>query len=611
MAVYLLDSVKVATPTTGTGSVTVGAAEPGYLTPAEAGAVNGRVYTWRLDDGEDFEIFVGTYSSAGPTVSRDTVLYSKIGGTAGTSKLNLSGSAKLSCVPVRDYLVTIGSQDVATFASLSEAVQASIPSWISVVQTLGYAAAGDLGDGTYKRVGSEPIHPGKFQSADGAWWELTNQTVRPQMFGAAGDGVVDDTDAINAAIAVVVAQGGGTVYFPPGTYKISSTIYVRYSDVRLIGAGRGDFHYTAPYYVSATTLTWAGTAGGTMVQFRPAGTQWISGNCFEGIYLRGNLVAGTGISVHSSFGGRYIVAGDSFTTRLMITGCSPDVTETADCMQNYIEVRGNQGVPGCGPLLQMTGISTANSCFNRIGYVDGNYYGNGIEIYNADNNIFEHIRLYRQPGGSGVGVILNGGAPNEEARGNIFIDCSPGAGGLVAMGTESATSASKENYILFYDTPNGAPLPYVGTGATLWYGTLDDKFPCASARSSTGNYGEGTSDVAFNTELFDLMGNFSSPTFTAPKPGKYYVHWQLTHTGGVTVNDKWVIWIVTPNEQIGYIYYIAAARENTIASGAVVDLKAGQTVKLQIERAEGSGNFPVSPDSRFTRLDVHYISQGL
>lgn len=104
--VYLLDSVKVATSTTGTGTVTVGAAETGYLTPAEAGAVDTQVYTWRLDDGNDFEIFIGTYSSTGPTVSRDTVLYSKISGVAGTSKLDLSGSATLSAVPVADYVVT-------------------------------------------------------------------------------------------------------------------------------------------------------------------------------------------------------------------------------------------------------------------------------------------------------------------------------------------------------------------------------------------------------------------------------------------------------------------------------------------------------------------------
>jgi hypothetical protein len=35
------------------------------------------------------EIGRGTYSSVGPTLSRDTVLLSKIGGTVGTSKINL------------------------------------------------------------------------------------------------------------------------------------------------------------------------------------------------------------------------------------------------------------------------------------------------------------------------------------------------------------------------------------------------------------------------------------------------------------------------------------------------------------------------------------------
>jgi len=103
--VYLLDSVKVATPTTGTGSVAVGAADPGFLTPAEAGAEDQGEYIWRLDDGENFEIFVGTYSSSGPSVSRDTVIISKIGGTVGTSKINLSGSARLSCVPLAQWFI--------------------------------------------------------------------------------------------------------------------------------------------------------------------------------------------------------------------------------------------------------------------------------------------------------------------------------------------------------------------------------------------------------------------------------------------------------------------------------------------------------------------------
>src|SRR5438132_6749447 len=37
-------------------------------------------------------------------------------------------------------------------------------------------------------------------------------------FGAKGDGKTLDSGAINKAIEVASAAGGGTVYFPPGTY---------------------------------------------------------------------------------------------------------------------------------------------------------------------------------------------------------------------------------------------------------------------------------------------------------------------------------------------------------------------------------------------------------
>ena len=37
-------------------------------------------------------------------------------------------------------------------------------------------------------------------------------------FGAKGDGQTIDTAAINAAIEAAAAAGGGTVYFPAGTY---------------------------------------------------------------------------------------------------------------------------------------------------------------------------------------------------------------------------------------------------------------------------------------------------------------------------------------------------------------------------------------------------------
>lgn len=61
-----------------------------------------------------------------------------------------------------------------------------------------------------------------------------NDVVSVKEFGAVGDGVSDDTAAIQAAIT---ATYGGSVFFPAGTYKVTSTISVT-NEVSLIGAGR-------------------------------------------------------------------------------------------------------------------------------------------------------------------------------------------------------------------------------------------------------------------------------------------------------------------------------------------------------------------------------------
>lgn len=94
-----LDRVRVTVATTGQGTVTLGAAySPAFCTMAEAGAVGGRTFTYVLEEGNDFEIGRGVYTAAGPTLTRGTVLLSKIGGTAGTTKMTLAGSATLRIV---------------------------------------------------------------------------------------------------------------------------------------------------------------------------------------------------------------------------------------------------------------------------------------------------------------------------------------------------------------------------------------------------------------------------------------------------------------------------------------------------------------------------------
>lgn len=64
-------------------------------------------------------------------------------------------------------------------------------------------------------------------------------------FGAVGDGSHDDTSNIAAAFtALWGAGGGGIIFFPPGTYKVTSTIDIscpsggNFANGRIIGSGR-------------------------------------------------------------------------------------------------------------------------------------------------------------------------------------------------------------------------------------------------------------------------------------------------------------------------------------------------------------------------------------
>lgn len=96
MARFYGNRVAFNTTTTGTGTISVGTVlGPEFILPIEAtGIATGANPYLLILDGDDFEICDSTFTDGSPdTLSRDTVLISKIGGTVGTSKINLSGSA--------------------------------------------------------------------------------------------------------------------------------------------------------------------------------------------------------------------------------------------------------------------------------------------------------------------------------------------------------------------------------------------------------------------------------------------------------------------------------------------------------------------------------------
>ncbi len=59
--------------------------------------------------------------------------------------------------------------------------------------------------------------------------------VKDAAFGAVGDGVTDDTAALQAAVNAAVAAGGGLVYFPIGNYLNTGTLTVNGNGVVLAG----------------------------------------------------------------------------------------------------------------------------------------------------------------------------------------------------------------------------------------------------------------------------------------------------------------------------------------------------------------------------------------
>jgi len=88
MALVLKDRVKETTTTTGTGTLTLLGAASGFQSFSVIGNGNTTYYT--IDGGTEWEVGIGTYTSSGTTLSRDTILESSNGGTA----VNFSAGTK-------------------------------------------------------------------------------------------------------------------------------------------------------------------------------------------------------------------------------------------------------------------------------------------------------------------------------------------------------------------------------------------------------------------------------------------------------------------------------------------------------------------------------------
>ncbi len=114
MAFVLADRVKETTTTTGTGTVTLGGAATGFQSFTAIGNGNSTYYTIAGQGTNEWEVGIGTYTSSGTTLSRDTVLSSSNSG----SLVNFSSGTKdVFVTQPAERTVYVGANDQTIYGA--------------------------------------------------------------------------------------------------------------------------------------------------------------------------------------------------------------------------------------------------------------------------------------------------------------------------------------------------------------------------------------------------------------------------------------------------------------------------------------------------------------
>lgn len=256
--------------------------------------------------------------------------------------------------------------------------------------------------------------------------QIEGMVVNIKDFGAVGDGVTDDTVAIQAAIS---AGLGKSIFLPKGTYKITDELLVPHSSgnaTHIFGENRSSTVISLEGVTNKAAIRLSGSYC-TIEHMR------VSTDSDTNSYIR--IAPEDEAQTATRVGQSYNVIqycnflGSAAYGVALITG--PDISgSSSDCYHNHIQFNNFMSNTRVGVLLT-DGPNAASSTANR-NWIQGNYFtGNmnvgvwnrGADTTTIDHNSFEGVDYSTSPKAVPTAVVVENVGPTS-SRSNLGVSVS-------------------------------------------------------------------------------------------------------------------------------------------------------------------------------------------
>ena len=293
--------------------------------------------------------------------------------------------------------------------------------------------------GEYYTLSTAPLGQGLYYcSATNTWSTTTPKWFNVKSYGAVGNGVTNDTTAIQAAITAAMVSGG-IVYFPPGTY-IFSRLTITKPGVYLLGSG------------IQLTILQTNVTSGSLIQFdSTAEAASVFGGGAGNFTLYGSVPAtvptGTEIGIE--------ILGDAVSNWYNTTFRDLEIKYVANGIKSSCQT---------------------DAWFNNL-IIDSTkaVTGVGIDLLNGHERWFNTIKMYNTTGSEGLAAIRIGAGSIGDYFDNISlleytdgVRIMPDAGGI---GTYANYAIWGQFNNLLVDSMIGCGIniaPVAGKNANTW-----------------------------------------------------------------------------------------------------------------------------------------------